>query len=61
MECLMARGFDDKWCSWIKMMLYDGIVAVKINNHVGPYFQSHKRVRQGDPLSPCCSILLSIA
>jgi hypothetical protein len=57
----MARGFDDKWCSWIKMMLYDGIVAVKINNHVGPYFQSHKGVRQGDPLSPCCSILLSIA
>jgi hypothetical protein len=52
MECLRARGFDDKWCSWIKMVLHDGTIAVKINNHVGPYFQSHKGVRQGDPLSP---------
>jgi hypothetical protein len=52
MECLRARGFDDKWCSRIKMVLHDGTIAVKTNNHVGPYFQSHKGVRQGDPLSP---------
>jgi len=25
---------------------------VKINNSIGPYFTSHKGVRQGDPLSP---------
>jgi hypothetical protein len=27
-------------------------VAIKVNNLVGPYFQSGKGVRQGDPLSP---------
>ena len=25
---------------------------MKINNTLGPYFVSHKGVRQGDPLSP---------
>ena len=25
---------------------------MKINNSTGPYFTSHKEVRQGDPLSP---------
>lgn len=29
-----------------------GAVCVKINNKMGPYFVSHKGVRQGDPLSP---------
>jgi hypothetical protein len=51
MDCLDARGFDRKWCSWIRSVLTNGIVAVKINGVVGPYFQSHKGVQQGDPLS----------
>lgn len=29
-----------------------GTVSVKLNNLMGPYFVSHKGVRQGDPLSP---------
>jgi hypothetical protein len=33
-------------------VLQNGTVAVKINDKVDPYFQSHKGVRQGDPLSP---------
>jgi hypothetical protein len=32
--------------------LQNGTVSVKINNVTGPYFQSAKGVRQGDPLSP---------
>jgi hypothetical protein len=29
-----------------------GTVSAKLNDKVGPYFVSHKGVRQGDPLSP---------
>ena len=35
-----------------KTSCYRGTVCVKINNTLGPYFVSHKGVRQGDPLSP---------
>jgi hypothetical protein len=44
LQCLMMRGFCGKWCDWIKMVLFGGTVAVKINNKVGPYFQSKKGV-----------------
>jgi hypothetical protein len=49
---LKIRGFNDKWCLWIKQVVTGGTVSVKINNMLGPYFVSHKGVRQGDPLSP---------
>uniref|UniRef100_A0A452XMY6 Reverse transcriptase domain-containing protein n=1 Tax=Aegilops tauschii subsp. strangulata TaxID=200361 RepID=A0A452XMY6_AEGTS len=46
------RGFDPKWCSWVEQILHNGTVSIKLNNCVGPYFQSAKGVRQGDPYSP---------
>jgi hypothetical protein len=52
MKCLRVRGFNSTWCGWIEKILHNGIVAVKVNGHLGPYFQSYKEVRQGDPLSP---------
>lgn len=51
-SCLKFRGFSEKWCDWIKKVVVGGTVSVKMNNQVGPYFVSHKGVRQGDPLSP---------
>jgi hypothetical protein len=45
-------GFGDFWCERVKQILHNGTVSVKINNTLGPYFQSAKGVRQGDPLSP---------
>jgi hypothetical protein len=51
-KCLRAMGFNQTWCSWIEKVLQDGTVAVKVNGVIGPYFQSHQGVRQGDPLSP---------
>lgn len=51
-DCLKCRGFDDKWINWIKSVVMGGTLSVKINNQLGPYFMSHKGVRQGDPLSP---------
>jgi hypothetical protein len=50
MRCLKKRGFGEKWCSWIESVLFNGVIAVKMNGMIGPYFQSYKWVRQGDPL-----------
>jgi hypothetical protein len=52
LKCLKDRGFNDTWCKWIEKILCGGTVAIKINGYIGPYIQSHKGVRQGDPLSP---------
>jgi hypothetical protein len=51
-QCLVTRGFSQKWCDWIKQVVVEGTVSVKINNSLGPYIKSHKGVRQGDLLSP---------
>jgi hypothetical protein len=37
---------------WLHQILHNWTVSVKINDELGPYFQSAKGVRQGDPLSP---------
>jgi hypothetical protein len=58
LRCLEIRGFSSTWCAWIKKVLENGTLAVKVNNTIGPYFSSHKGVRQGDPLSP---ILFNLA
>lgn len=49
---MQAKGFGDKWCDWIMKLVRGGRVAVKVNDRIGPYFPTHKDVRQGDPLSP---------
>ena len=51
-DCLEKRGFDSKWCDWIKQVVTGGMVSVKVNNKIGSYIKSYKGVRQGDPLSP---------
>jgi hypothetical protein len=38
LQFLRIRGFNETWCSWIQMVLQNGIVAVKLNNQMGPYF-----------------------
>ena len=46
------KGFSHKWIEWIKSFISSGSVAININDEVGPYFQTKKGLRQGDPLSP---------
>ena len=46
------KGFDPKWCEWVKCFVEGGNVWIKVNDQVGPYFQTKKGLRQGDPLSP---------
>jgi len=49
---LKIRGFNEIWCAWMRKVVLGGTVSVKVNNQLGPYFVSHKGVRQGDPLYP---------
>ena len=46
------REFHPQWTEWVRKILVGGTVSVKLNDEVGPYFQSSKGVRQGDPFSP---------
>jgi hypothetical protein len=38
-----------------------GKVAITTNDVIGPYFATHKGVRQGDPFCPFCLTLLEMA
>jgi hypothetical protein len=49
---LNMRGFNQKWCNWIRQVVSGGTICVKLNDKLGPYFTSHKGLTQGDPLSP---------
>jgi hypothetical protein len=46
------KGFSSQWCQWIDSITQGGHVGIKINDQVGPNFQTKKGLRQGDPLSP---------
>jgi hypothetical protein len=51
-QILQMKGFSPKWCQWIDTIIKGGHVGIKINDQVGPNFQTMKGLRQGDPLSP---------
>ena len=51
-QTLRLKGFSHKLIEWIKSFISGGSVAINVNNEVGPYFQTKKGLRQGDPLSP---------
>jgi hypothetical protein len=55
---MIRKGFGDKWCDWVLKTVKGGKVAIRTNDVVGPYFRTHKGVRQGDPFSP---LLFNIA
>jgi hypothetical protein len=51
-QTLRMKGFSDEWRALINSFVSGGSVAIKVNNDIGPYFQTLKGLRQGDPLSP---------
>jgi hypothetical protein len=51
-QTLRMKGFDPKWCYWIKYFVEKGSVGIRVNNDTGHYFRMRKGLRQGNPLSP---------
>jgi len=51
-QTLRMKGFSPKWCRWIEGMVTGGSVGIKVNDEIGPYFQTKQGLRQGDPMSP---------
>jgi hypothetical protein len=48
---LAIKDFSTTWCKWIASFMKGVHVGIRINDQVGPNFQTRKGVRQGDPLS----------
>lgn len=51
-QMMIMKGFRVKWCDWVMRTVRGGKVAVRTNDLTGPFFSTHKGVRQGDPFSP---------
>jgi len=51
-QTLRMKGFSPKWCRWVEGMISGESVGIKVNDEIGPYFQTKRGLRQGDPMSP---------
>lgn len=57
LSVLQAKGFSDKWVSWIRQILNSGSSLVLLNGSLGKPFKCKRGVRQGDHLSPLHFVL----
>ena len=51
-QTLRMKGFSQKFRTWVEQFTRGGNVNIKVNDHLGSYFQTKKGLRQGDPMSP---------
>jgi retron-type reverse transcriptase len=57
LNILHAKGFPDKWCTWISHILSSGTSSVLLKGMSGKDFHCKRGVRQGDPLSPLLFVM----
>ena len=51
-QALRMKGFDEAWRRQVESFTQKESVGIKVNDDIGHYFQTHKGMRQGDPMSP---------
>ena len=51
-QALRMKSFDPAWRNQIDFFTQKESVGIKVNDDIGHYFQTHKGLRQGDPMSP---------
>jgi hypothetical protein len=59
LEVLRKKNFPGKWIEWTKQIVEGGKVGININGNPGSFFDTHKGLKQGDPLSPLLFNLVS--
>lgn len=51
-QILGMKGFPDNYRDWVMHFVTSGSVGIIVNDTLGPFFRTHKGLRQGDPFSP---------